>query len=343
MVIHMVDTIDMGKLAAEEQAKKASPPAFTSAVSGIKGPSADEEAQMREMFAGVTLENLGDKVTVPAPQGQPPTVQPAAIETNPVQVPQKFLKPDGTVDEEKLKTSSEQLGQAIEKKQKTVDEMLAEYKDQEKQFTELGLKTKQLKETPPNPISEPSGLPQTPITGQTPEQMRQQLLELQQNDPIAFAVEISRAVARKEASDIAAPALKVTARLAEQQRDADLRDNLSALAEKDTRVMNRELYAELMNELNSDPAYFLLKNPMKSAWNEVKERLRLGEPQGLAQPSQTSGPILGRGAPPSVSSLPQPMTRQALHEQVQGVRPFSDDGKKLEEAMRELAESAWRG
>jgi len=258
-------------------------------------------------------------------------------------VPTKFLKPDGTVDEEKLKASSEQLGKAIEQKKLSIDELAAKYKEQEKQFVELGRKAKELQQTPPNPE------PQVSVINQNlpPDQIRQQLLALQQTDPIAFAVEIARAVAQKEAREIAAPALEVTASLAERERDSAMRSNLLALAEKDSRVQDGVLYAELINELKSDPAYFRLKNPVKSAWNEVKERLHLGEPQnGSAQPSPASGPILGRGAPPPVSSLPQPMSPATIQERINDPRlnPFSEEGKQMEnQLLKQLAESAWRG
>ena len=323
------------------------PPKFQSAVSGVVAPSADEEAQMKAMFQGVTMENLDEPVKQAAPQGQPPaqSVPPAAVPV--AEAPKKFLRPDGTVDEEKLKTSSEQFGKAIEQKQKTVDEMLAEYRDKEKQFTELGTKAKQLKETQaPSPASDTQqAFPQV-NPNQSPEQIRAQLLQLQQDDPIGFAVEIAKVVARKEAQEIALPALQVTARLAEQERDSTMRQNLVQLAEKDSRVQDPALYAELITELNSDPAYFRLKNPVKSAWNEVKERLRLGEPQGSAQSSQTPGPTLGRGAPPSVSSLPQPMSQQTVRDRIYDskLNPSSAEGKQLEESMlRQLAENTWRG
>lgn len=342
----------MGKLAAEEAARKSTPPAFQSAVSTVQAPTADEEAQMRQLMTGVTLDNLDDSVTVQAPPlGQPaqnPFVKPVVevpVQAPKVDAPAKFLKPDGTVDEEKLKTSSDALGKAIEQKQKTVEEMLAEYKEKEKQFTELGHKAKELKETPPNPTPQPpQAVPSIINQNLPPDQIRQQLLQLQQSDPIAFAVEIARAVAQREAGEMFRPALEVTQKLAERERDSQLRSNIAALAEKDPRVMNPELYSELMAEVNSDPAYFRLKNPLKAAWNEVKERKALGEPSGPAQPSSSPGPTLGRGAPPSVSSLPQPMTQQNLQEKINSLNPFSTEGKELEnKLMRELGETAWRG
>lgn len=338
--------VDMDTLAVEEAARNATPPKLASSVIGIQGPTAEEETRMREIFSNVTMDDLDKPAQNAAPQGQPPSVPSVAkVESAkeiPAQMPAKFLKPDGTVDEEKLKASSEQLGKAIEQKQKTIDEMLAEYKEKEKQFTELGHKTKELQSTSPNPVSEPPMLsPQ--FAGLTADQIRAQLLALNAQDPIAFAVEIARAVSRKEATDVALPALQVAGRLAEQERDSDMRKNLLSLAERDSRVQEPALYAELINELNSDPAYFRLKNPIKNAWNEVKERLRLGEPTGSAQPSQASSPTLGRGVPPSVSSFATPMTPQSLNTQVSSLNPFSPEGKKMEDALKQMAEQVWRG
>ena len=341
------EVIDLDQVAAQEAARHAlaqGAPKFVPAVSDVKPPTADEEAQMRQLMAGVTLDNLNDTVTVPAPQGQPIKPEPVVQKEAPkVEVPAKFQKPDGTVDEEKLKASSDQLGKAIEQKQKTIDEMVAEYREKEKQFTELGQKAKQLKETHPNPEPQPTPSPSLINQNLSPDQIRAQLLQLQQNDPIAFAVEIAKAVAQKEANDIFRPALEVTGRMIERERNTVMRSNLAQLAEKDPRIQNPQMYEALMDELNSDPAYFRLKNPQKASWNEVKERLQLGEPMGSAQPSQTSGPTLGRGAPPSVSSLPQPMNPQNVQEQIQKLNPLSPEGKELEnKLMRQLGESVWR-
>lgn len=339
--------VDMDKLAEHELARKSSPDKFVGALEGIKPTSMSEEAQMRELLGKVTMDTLDDTVTHQAPIQEQPKPNPIVNQQpqTPAQVPQKFLKPDGTVDEEKLKTSSENLGKAIEQKQKSIDEMLAEYKANEEKLRQTGVQANNLKQALQPPISEPPPQQVPTVMNQNipPDQIRAQLLRLQQDDPIAFAVEIARHVARKEAQDIAKPALDVTGQLAEQQRDAQMRSNLLALAEKDPRIQDPALYQEFINELNSDPAYLRLRNPQNAAWNEVKERLRLGELNGSAQPSKMSSPVLGRGVPPSVSSLPQPLTPQTLNDQVRTVNPLSEDGRAMEQAMRELAEQTWRG
>lgn len=335
--------LQVGEMKSAAELKGVGGP-FKSAVADVAMPSADEEKQMRELFAGKTMDNLDDPVTIPAPvpQGQPPVAPQPVQQPQPVvPVPEKFQRPDGTVDEEKLKASTQALQGAIERKEKSIEEMLAEYKAGERKLTELGQQAKQLeRETPPpQPISAPQ-----PAQANNEQAYRQWLLQLKAQDEIAYSIEIARLVAQKEARDIAAPALEAAAHWTENQRDTTLRQNLASLIEKDPRVRDPQLYQALTEELNSDPAYFRLKNPMKAAWNEVKERKGLGEPQGFAQPSQTPSPTLGRGAPPSVSSLPAPMTPQTIQESVQRLNPFSPEAKALEEKLlRDLAEGAWRG
>lgn len=316
--------------------------AFSSAVEGIKAPSSDEEAQIRQIMQGVTLENFDDRISVNAAPslGQPQIPVQVVQQQAPVEIPQKFQRPDGTVDEDKLKASTENLQQAIEKKATTIEEALARYKELEKKHTELGVQAKQLPIVPP--ISSPAQTASQSGIDPQLEQVRQQLLALQREDPIAFAVEISKAVSRKEASEIAAPALLIAANIAEERKDSTMRTNLASLAEKDPRIMNPELYQTLMDELNSDPAYFRLKNPHKAAWNEVKERMRLGEPNTVQTQPSTPGPTLGRGTPPSVPTL---SGNTNVYDQIRNpqLNPNSADGRRIEdEFLRKLAENTWR-
>jgi len=327
------------------------PPKFTPSTEGLPPPMDDNA--VREIFAKAAADGAEDlnatiTTTAPAPQGQPPVAAQPPVTAQPVQpppvgtsvpqkegIPSKFQKPDGTVDEEKLKASSARLDEA----QKTVDDLLADYKAKEKEYHQKSAEAKQIQAQIP-------GIPNAPLmTAPLPpeaEAIRQQLLALQQQDPIAFAVEIARAVSRKEATDIAAPALQVAEVMAQQQRDSSLRGNISALADRDPRILNPQIYAEFQKELN-DPSenYFALKNPHKAAWNEVKERLRLGEPTtAQAQPSNLSpnggSPTLGRGSPTPVSGLPQPVTQAGLYAQAQTLKPYSEDAKKFEDQLRSM-------
>lgn len=317
---------------------KQEPPKFVPSTEGLPAPMDDNA--IRDIFANAAAQGVDDlnaTVTTPGPIGQPVSEPEPKVETPIVEIPAKFQKPDGTVDEEKLKASSAQLDAAIEQKQKTVEEMLADYRAKEKEFHGISAEAKQLQASqPPAPV--PPSAPAPGTVDPNMDQVRQQLLNLQRQDPIAFAVEIARAVALKEA----APALQMAQTIAEKERDSGIRANIASLAEQDPRILNPQIYAEVTKELNSDPAYFRLKNPHKAAWNEVKERLRLGDaPQRQAQPS-TPGPILGRGSPTPVSGLSQPATPQSMFQQVGQVDPYSEEGKRLEAQLRQASESLWR-
>lgn len=310
------------------------PPKFVPSTEG-NTPPMDDNA-VRAIFAQAAAEgkdDLNETVVLTAPLGQPLPTAPV-LASPPPEVPAKFQKPDGTVDEEKLKNSSAQLNEALQAKAKTVEELLLEYKESQKKLGQLGNQEGQIKK-------EMAQVPQAPAPLFQPDQnmdaIRQQLLQLQQTDPIAFAVEIARAVSRKEATDIAAPMLQVAQNMAEQERDGNVRRNIAALAEQDPRIL--QLYGEVTKELESDPAYFRLKNPHKAAWNEVKERMRLGEApaRAPAQPSMIPSPTLGRGSPTSVQGLAQPMTTQSLAQQANSLNPYSEEGRKFEEQMRELS------
>jgi len=315
---------------------------FVPSTDGLPPPMDDNA--VRAIFADAAAKGIDDlnaTIQTQAPQGQPSPAPAPQSEIPKKEVPAKFQKPDGTVDEEKLKASTARIEEAVQEKQKTVDELLADYEARQKELGNLGNKQGQLKKQIESlPAAQP---PQADVTGQSPDAIRAQLLQLAQTDPIAFAVEISRAVARKEALDIAAPALEVTQGLAEQQRIAATRANIAALAEQDPRILQGPLYEELKKELNNPSEnYWALKNPHRAAWNEVKDRLRLGEaPKASVQPSNPS-PILGRGSPATVQGLAQVQTPQTMYQQVTGVDPFSEEGKRLEEQLREASKAVWR-
>jgi hypothetical protein len=95
--------------------------------------------------------------------------------------------------------------------------------------------------------------------------------------------------------------------------------------------------------LDEEPGMMRLKNPHKAAWNEVKERLRLGEANtSPAQPSNVT-PTLGGGAPPSVSTLPSgPMSVPNLQQLARQVNPYSPEGKQFEERLKEVTKDLWQ-
>lgn len=88
-----------------------------------------------------------------------------------------------------------------------------------------------------------------------------------------------------------------------KEKEDSVRSNIAALAQKDARVLNPEVFKAINDKLVSDPDLWKLKNPHKAAWLEVKEELRLGEPGTVhAQPSRMLTPVLGGGTPPSTPS-----------------------------------------
>jgi hypothetical protein len=311
----------------------AQPPKFVPSQSGVApAPTMEEEASLRQMFQDAAKSGLelGDQITVPAPvQGQPKPPAPA------VQVPEKFKTPEGTVDEDKLKASSKQLDAAIEGKQKSIDEILAEYKAKERQFADLSQKKAELqKQTPQEGITNiPFSSPQATTDPQMA-QIHQQLLADMQRDPVGTSIMLNQAIVQKEIG----PLLERLRQDDEAKRDLSMRDGLARLAQDDSRILNPQYFAVVNQILDEDPVMMRLKNPHKAAWNEAKERLRLGE---QARPSIPT-PTLGGGAPPSVSTLPGSVTPQALASQAGTINPYSDEGKAFEERLRAATDNLWR-
>jgi hypothetical protein len=309
------------------------PPKFVASTEGLQPPMDDNA--VRAIFAEAArngVDDLNAPVVPVAPQGQPPVPAPVQAPA-PVEVPAKFQKPDGTVDEEKLQAASKQLDQAIESKKKTLEEVLADYREKEREFHNLGkAKAEASAITPPLPPAN------APVAPQDAEALRQQIMQDFQRDPIGTVVELAKAVARKETE----PIQQVAQNIAERDRDAQMRANFAKLAEDDPRILDPQNWEEVRKVFAEDPGIFRLKNPHKAAWNEAKERLRLGEvvrPQ--AQPSNPS-PILGRGTPAPVSGLSQPVTPNAIYHQATQIDPYSQEGKLLEEKLRQMTSQLWQ-
>jgi len=315
----------------------AQPPKFVASQSAsAPAPTADEEAQLRQMFQDAAQKGLEltDQITVPAPiVGQPKPQAPAPT----IPVPEKFKTPEGTVDEEKLKASSKQLDAAIEGKQKSIDEMLSEYKAKEKFHQELAQKKAELNKQVPQQATVPIIPPPNPQDPQMA-QIHQQILADMQRDPVGTTIMLNQAIVQKEI----APLLERLRQEDEVKRDGNLRDNLAKLAQDDPRILNPQYFAVVNQIIDEDPGIMRLKNPHKAAWNEAKERLRLGEAsQPQARPS-IPNPTLGGGAPPSVSTLPGPQSPQTLYNQAVSVKPYTDEGKAFEEKLREATNNLWQ-
>jgi hypothetical protein len=329
----MAEVTEM-KSAVELNAQK--PPPFVASQSGAveKAPTANEEEMIRAMFQQAAAQGNDNDlhVTVTLPQAPAPgPEQPPSAPAPAVVVPQKFQKPDGTVDEDKLKASSERLNEAVEQKQKTVDELLLEYQEREKKLHGLGQQKAEI-ERQMSPVLAPV----VPI--QDPQALQQRILQDYQQNPLDTVIKLSEAIAETKL----APFRDRFQQEDEQRRLQGMRQNVADLAQADPRFLDPRLNAMVNQVLDEEPGMMRLKNPHKAAWNEVKERLRLGEPNQVpAQPSSAM-PTLGRGAPPSVSALPGPITPQTAFQQAQQVNPYSPEGKAFEEQLKEMTRGLWQ-
>jgi hypothetical protein len=314
---------------------KQNPPPFVASQSGSveKMPTATEEEQIRALFkeaASQGVEELNTPIIAPK---APPVEQPYRIADQPnLQIPQKFQKSDGTVDEDKLKASSERLNEAVAQKQKTVEELLSEYQEREKKLHGLSQQAAEIKQQmPPIPVPMPQ-------VQQDPQALEQRLRQDFQRDALDTTVKLTDAMLEAKL----APFRERFAREEEMQRVAQMRQNVANLAQQDPRFLDPRLNAMVNQVLDEEPGMMRLKNPHKAAWNEVKERLRLGEANmPPAQPSNVT-PTLGGGAPPSVSTLPGPMSVQSLQEMAKQVNPYSPEGRQLEERLKDATKDLWQ-
>lgn len=262
-------------------------------------------------------------------QGQPQAPQPqAAPAAAPAKepVPEKFLKPDGTVDVDKIQASTRQLDEAIQKKEtalnKTVDDYLAEYRAREDKFRNMPNPNKF---SPPPAAEAPAPAPiQTPVNVQAmPDQQLEALIRQDfQNDPLMTTTRLIELAIQKKLEPIEA-----------EKKISRARENLQAIASKDPRILHPEVYAAINAKLDSQPDFWKLPNPYKAAWLEVKEEMRLGDPlPGQAQPSRPSAPVLAGGSPPSVPST-QVRTSQSIVSDLDRI----DLRDKKQEAMADEA------
>ena len=278
---------------------------------------------------------IGDLGTSQSPQNAP------------TEVPEKFKTPTGEVDVEKLKASTRQLDEAIEKKEaaveKTVDDYLQAYREKEAKLRNMpnpdklaeGLKTA----PPPPPPHFPSGPP-------VPEdQAMAQLNADFQRDPLGTLGRLTDIMVERRLAEKLAPVEQDISQTRKEREDNRIRQNLKEIAAKDPRVMAPTVFAAINAKLDSDPDYWKLKNPHKAAWLEVKEEMRLGEfSQTPAQPSRLPSPILGGGTPPPPQSSASsgPLNYQVLTSALGQVGKDPKQMEALEKAMKEFADKEFR-
>lgn len=316
------------------------PPPFKSVTEDLAKPLDDQmvrNAIAAAEQAGTDVVDLTQQTAQTPPEPAP--VVPAP--TPKVDVPAKFQKPDGTVDVDKLKASTKQLDEAIQQKQivveKTVDDYLAEYREKEKQFHSIPSNPDVIRQQAAQQAPPPAPAPQAPAPainqqpGEDPAALKARIAQDLQVDPVATIIDLIHVVGQKQVE----PLLQDHQARIQQERDNAIRRNISEIATQDRRILNPQVFEEVNRELNSDPAYWRLKNPHKAAWLEVKERLRLGDPSQPAQPGRPTAPILGGGTPPPVPSASGHVTPRALIGAI-GEAKTADERSALEQQIRSL-------
>lgn len=225
----------------------------------------------------------------------------------PVEVPEKFKKPNGEVDVEKLKVSTERLDEAIAKKEaelRSIDDYVKAYREKEQKLrNDLGPKVSALQKEAaainPPPVAVPPPAPLDPAT------IRARIEQDFERDKIGTLSDLVDIIVNQKIGQYTAPLQADLEQVRLERQDRQLRENLQDLAQKDPRILNPQVFAAITAKLDAEPDLWKLKNPHKAAWLDIKDELRLGDiPKGSqAQPSRPPSPILGGGTPsPAPSS-----------------------------------------
>lgn len=348
-----MDTLEMNPAVP---AQDAPPPAVTQ---DLAKPL--DDAMVRQMMAeadqnsmdvaGSTMDAanaLPAGVIDPLKAGTPPAA-PIPTQAPKEEVPAKFIKPDGTVDVDKIKASTEHLNQVNQRKQqvveqvveKTVDDFVREYKEAERQFRATPSNPEVIKAQvqanlpPPPPI--PAAAANVPQV-QDLAAIRAQLAQDLNADPIGTIIDIVKSVNQKDL----APIFEERQARKEAERDAAIRSNLAEIVQTDRRILNPQMFEAVKEELRSDPGLMQSRNPHLAAWSIVKGRLRLGEPSSQpAQPGRPPSPILGGGTPPPVPSASGSVTPNALMGAIPQAKS-AGELSALEQQIRQLMVQADR-
>ncbi len=260
------------------------------ALAGLETPL--DDAQVRQAIASAEANNQDPQTITMNDLAQGQVNTPPAQKS--VEVPPKFLKPDGAVDVDKIQASTRQLDEALQNREpipvKTVDDYMREYQEKEKLFRS-------------GTVPKAQAQPMAPIPPAVPLTENPNYEDIVRRD---FAQDPLMTMTRL--MDLALQAK--FAPLEQKEKSEQVRSQLQALAAKDSRVLREDVFSAIQAKLQNDPDLWKLKQPHRAAWLEVKEELRLGElPQGAqAQPSRPLSPVLGGGSPPSApsSSVPSP-------------------------------------
>src|SRR6185436_4177150 len=158
------------------------------AINADQGPTLDDNA-VREAIAKAEANNQ-DPMTIQMNElSQAPAQNPAPSAP---EVPQKFLKPDGAVDVEKIQASTKQLDEAIQNRdpipQKTVDDYLKEYREKEKQFRS---------QTVPKQAAPAAPLAPPPVVDSPPQNFEEIVRRDYEADPLATTARLVDLIVQK--------------------------------------------------------------------------------------------------------------------------------------------------
>ncbi len=269
----------------------------------------------------------------------------------PPNVPEKFVKPTGEVDVEKLKASTKQLDEAIQKKEQAVQKSVEDYLQAEAKFRTLPNPAKlEAALNPPAQASAPAAPPQGAMA---PPVFDRAALEARINadiqaNPAATVANLIDIMFEQKFGQKIKPLEEGIQYTLEQKRQEATRANLRELAAKDPRILNQDVFDAVNAKLQSEPKLWELKNPHKAAWLEVKEEMRLGEaaPNGSssAQPSRPLSPILGGGTPPPLQSSASGVLNSESLAEAMKTANFKDkmQVENLDKAMKALSDEEWR-
>lgn len=257
------------------------------ALAGL-APEMDDVA-VRQAIANAEANNLDPQTLTLEDFAQGQNQTPSAAQPATLEVPQKFLKPDGAVDVDKLVASTKQLNEAVQKKEeavaKTVDDYVREYTDLEKKFSSTPNPEKLAANLPSPPVQQ---APNPPVAPQPFEDI---VRRDYQQDPLLTTTRLIEIALQQR-----------LAPFEQKEKTDNVRSNIQGLAEKDPRVLRPDVFAAINAKIASDPEIASRKNPHKAAWLEVKEEMRLGESSTTLTPPSRLSPVLGGGTPPSAPS-----------------------------------------
>lgn len=225
----------------------------------------------------------------------------------PAVVPQKFLKPDGAVDVEKIQASTRQLDEAIQTKEQALQKTVDDYLQAEAKFRNLPNPQRLAQNAPPAPAVPMQEQPQL-----TPQQLQARLDADLRADLPGTVANLVDAIVEHRLKAAVQPLQQDIEATRQERMNNERRANLQAIAEKDPRILNQQVFDAINAKLTAEPELWKLKNPHKAAWLEVKDELRLGDPTpGQALPSRPS-PVLGGGTPPSAPPSANPQSQDIL-------------------------------